>query len=280
MLRTISIAITSLFFVVAPALRADAPQADEREKFEASGFVGASIDSFAAKPVQQVLGYKSSDTGPKTGFVAGINFAYRLTPKDSKNLPVQLWVYGETVHGQRSAEIQCDKTIPDTDRSPLCKELSALNARDQFFAVLRNASSLEGFFGLRLEFLQLREDKNSAALYFKSQLGLITMQENGGDAIDDHIKFAFGAIMTSGVFQGSYLETGLGRTDLFKEHRGRRFKVDGYVQWRIIESQKWIAPFFQLSVNSDFGPGADDIRTYYGINFDLRELGCKFKKCD
>jgi hypothetical protein len=164
----------------------------------------------------------------------------------------------------------------------VCSGFTSANAANAFLAVLRNASSLEAFSGLRLEFLKLhRGAESSANLYVKSQLGFITVENNSAGVVDSHTKLGLGAIMTSGPFSGSYLETGWGKTDLFATHRGRRFKVDGYIQWKVpIAEQNHqfaIYPFFQLSVDSDFGPGSDDVRTYYGINLNIRELSCLFK---
>jgi hypothetical protein len=31
-------------------------------------------------------------------------------------------------------------------------------------------------------------------------------------------------------------------------------------------------PFLEMTVDSDFGRGADSVRTYYGFNFDLKFL--------
>jgi len=65
-----------------------------------------------------------------------------------------------------------------------------------------------------------------------------------------------------------------GKTDLFQTHPGRRFKVDGYLTWDINRSMKrWgLSPFLEMTVDSDFGPGSDSVRTYYGFNFDLGKI--------
>lgn len=255
---------------------------DTRNDFEAGFYAGASIDSFASNETKQYIGYTSADSGPKTGYVAGIDFAYRLFKRNTESRwPVQLWLFGETVHGQRSTEVVCSQTAgTGSSATPpaVCAGFNADNAPDAFLAILRNSSSLEASAGARLEFLKLNRSSNySANLYLKSQLGFITVQNNGGDVVDDHLKIGLGTILTNGPFKGSYLDAGWGRSDLFAIHRGRRFKVDGYIEWEAkISNQVSIFPFFQMIVDSDFGPGSDDIRTYYGINMEIRTLSCLF----
>ena len=140
------------------------------------------------------------------------------------------------MHGERSAEVSC------STGSLLC----AGTLPATFPAILRNATSLEGSAGFRLELLGLRpSESNSANLYIQSRLGFLTVQNNGADVVDDQTKLALGIILTNGPFRNSYLEVGWGRTDLFSTHRGRRFKVDGYVEWTITELDKRpIHPFF------------------------------------
>jgi hypothetical protein len=256
------------------------PNDDDRGAWESTFYVGASIDSFAANETKDYLGYNSSNTtasnnlqrasGPQLGYVVGIDFAYRLAHSEKRpRWPWHLWVFGETVHGQRSTEVDCKATQPPAVCS-LEKGFDISDPASAFLGILRNSTSLEAFTGARLEFFKLNPgSQNSANLYVKSQLGFLTIQNNGGDVVDDHIKAAVGTIMTNGKFRDSYLEAGWGKSDLFHLHRGRRFKFDGYLQY---EFSQGISPFIQLCVNSDFGPGSDDVRTYYGVNFDIRRL--------
>jgi len=253
---------------------------DTRENFEATFYAGASIDSFAANETKNYIGYSSAQSGPQTGYVAGIDFAYRLAKRNPESRwPLQLWVYGETVHGQRSTEVDCGQ-VQGANGSQLpevCAGFSPATAASAFLSILRNSSSLEGYGGVRLEFLKFnRGDSNSANLYAKSQLGFLTVQNNGGDVVDDHTKVALGTIMTNGQFRDSYLEVGYGRSDLFYLHRGRRLKLDGYVQWKVADTVPFY-PFFQITVDADMGRGSDSIRTYYGINMDIRELTDRFR---
>jgi hypothetical protein len=247
---------------------------DDREDFEATFYTGASIDSFAAQDLNNYLNPGDSAT-KKLGYVAGIDFAYRFFGDKNDSKKWQLWVYGETVHGQRSAEVDCapkeDKTLPDQ-----CGLDGFLPKPGAFLGILRNASSLEAFTGVRLEMFTLHARGNNAAkIYVKSELGFFSVSGAGGDVLDSHQKIAIGALATGkGRYKDSFLETAWGKSDVFKVHPGRRFKMDGYLTWDL---DKWMShhgmkPFIEITLDSDFGRGADSVRTYYGFNFDLRHL--------
>src|SRR5205807_510701 len=139
------------------------------------------------------------------------------------------------------------------------------------------ATSLEGFAGFRYEFLTLQPGSISAAnLYVKTQAGFLTVAGAPSAAKAIH-HFGFGAIATKGDFQGSYLEVGYGRNDLFAQHRLNRWKVDAYVSKRI---SKGISFFAQINVDTDIGPGADSIQSYLGFDFDLARFKGWFTTSD
>src|SRR5438046_2765769 len=80
--------------------------------------------------------------------VGGIDFGYRLMgkPKSRTNQwSNQLWVYGETVHGVRSTDVDCSKNATFLT----CQTALAIPNRpaDQILYTFRNATSLEGFAG-------------------------------------------------------------------------------------------------------------------------------------
>ncbi|MEK6407825.1 MAG: hypothetical protein AABN34_12750 [Acidobacteriota bacterium] len=247
----------------------DARSDDERDTFEASAYIGYAVDTFAAGDLRRYL--NPNDSGGVTErFVGGFDFGYRLIGHN--NSKTQLWVYGETVHGVRSADVDC-KANPELD---LCK-LNLFNPNNigqATLAILRNATSLEAFTGLRWEFATIQKGDDSAArMYLKGQLGLLTVAGGTDDVIDVH-HIGLGVIATKGRMSNSYLEFGIGRTDLFVEHRHRRFKVDGFLSWKLSDNPKigWMRPFAQITLDSDFGKGADSIQSYFGIDFELSAL--------
>lgn len=246
---------------------------DCRDPFEASAYLGLAIDTFASGETLKYLNPDVSN-GPKERAVAGFDFAYRALGRPTvyyANSNVfwanQLWVYGETVHGVRSTDINCTKNpnfltcqtaLDNPERAP-----------EQILFVIRNASSLEGFAGLRYEFLSLQPRFVDAAnLYVKAQAGFLTASGRPSAAVAIH-HVGLGAIATKGKFQGSYLEVGYGRNDLFVEKRKQRWKVDAFLSRQIGGG---VSFFTQITVDSDIGHGSDSIQTYLGFDFDLGRL--------
>src|SRR5262249_17971113 len=140
----------------------------------------------------------------KSGYVVGLDFAYRLVGEQKNPAKPQLWVYGQTVHGQRSAEVDCSTSsnVPEP-----CALRGFGPNPNAFLGILRNASSLEAFSGVRLEMLTLHAGGNHAAkLYVKSELGFFTIAGSGGDVFDSHQKIAFGALASAHRYRDSFLE--------------------------------------------------------------------------
>ncbi len=249
-------------------------ESDCREDFEASAYTGLAIDTFASDELKKYLNPDASG-GLKQRGIFGFDFAYRLhrgenalsAPSSNTRWQNQLWVYGETLHGVRSVDVDCKANSFLT----VCKDALSVttNPLQEGLFILRNATSLEGYMGLRYEFLGLNQKgSHPANLYIKGQLGFLTVSNNGGDVLDMH-HIALGAIATKGPFQGSYLEAGWGRSDVFAIHRRRRFKIDGYLEHKIGAG---VSFFTQLFVDSDFGKGSDAIQSFIGLNFDIPEV--------
>jgi hypothetical protein len=239
---------------------------DEREDFEASAYLGFAIDTFAAEEIQRYLNPEVNGK-PKERGIFGFDFGYRLISRKK----FQFWVYGETVHGVRSDDVDCGKN-PDF---PTCLDATAdflalgKAVPENALYMLRNATSLEGFTGFRLESMPInRTGRHPAVVYGKLQAGFLNVAGSDGDAKDMH-HFAVGALVVGGPLVGSYLEFGHGRTDLFATNRYDRFKIDGHLQYRI---RKGVSFFAQLFVDVDGDKGADAMQSYFGLAFDLPEL--------
>lgn len=253
---------------------------DCRGVFYSSFYVGLAIDTFAGSDLLKYLDPGESGKIHERA-VGGFDFAYRLigdrmpAVKDGSEIewhPKNLWVYGETVHGVRSADVNCTKN-PDL---PVCaKSLTPpSNPGEQLYYILRNATSLEGFVGLRWEFLGLQQKSSAPAnVYVKAQAGFLSVAGAPGSAMNvDHV--ALGAIATKGNYEDSYLEVGFGRSDMFAIAPHTRTKLDAYLQRRLhLPYVKDRMSFFtQLTVDAHLGHGSDAIQTYIGFNFDLMKL--------
>jgi hypothetical protein len=161
-------------------LQAQSASDDIRENFEATFYTGASIDTFAAQDLNSYL--NPNESGKiKTGYIAGVDFAYRALGTPDSRKP-QLWIYGETVHGKRSSDVDCS----GTQKPEVCTlaGFTPSNQQAQFLYILRNADSLEAFAGLRLEFLTLQRGSGAAAkLYAKTELGFFDVSGSGADVV-------------------------------------------------------------------------------------------------
>ena len=215
---------------------------DGRCNFEAGFFGGIAIDTFAAPETLRYLNPGAANGLQERG-VGGFSFAYRVREK--------LWVYGETVHGVNSADVNNNLTVAAQTANLLY--------------ILRNATTLEGFTGFRYEFLPLQPP---ASLYLKAQSGFLKVSGAPGNALGAGV-VASGAIVTNGIFTGSYLEAGWGWSDVFQVNPRRRLKVTGYLQKDL---GRGVSMFVEMLVDTDLGPGSDSLQTYVGLNFDLRRF--------
>jgi hypothetical protein len=242
---------------------------------EATAYVGLAVDTFAAGETRRYLNPGDAD-GKQERVVGGFDFGYRLRgwrEEGSGYYKKQLWVYGETVHGVRSTDIDCSANATFPTCANALTDI-AQKPGENLLYILRNASSLEGHMGLRWEFLPLNipgsYDGTPANLYLKAQAGFLKVSGQPDSALALY-HVALGAIATKGLFQDSYLEAGWGRSDLFQVNRRRRFKVDAYLSRKIAPTKlKVVMSFFaQINVDTDLGPGADSIQSYIGFNFDI-----------
>jgi hypothetical protein len=240
------------------------PAYDAREDFEASAFLGIGIDNFAAQDIQLYLNPEANGQIHERS-VFGFDFEYRLWRRGKR----QYWVYGETVHGVRSEDIDCQKA-PNV---PSCKNTIAefavdLEATPLF--MLRNASSLEAYLGFRAELFPLNvAGDHTAMVYVNLQPGFLTVAGSDGDAKDMH-HLGVGARAIKGPFNGSYLELGIGRTDLFATNRRKRIIIDGLLQREF--GCTGVLVFGQIWADVDGASSADSIQSYFGLAFDVREL--------
>jgi hypothetical protein len=254
---------------------------DQRNALIADVYLGEAVDNFAGDTTLQYLNPGDANSNQLRA-IAGVDFQYRLMgDKSSKK---QLWVYGQTVYGVRSTDVDCKN--PNTVRLSVCSnnigttttDTVLKGAPDQFIAILRGASSLEAFVGARYETALLQASADSPARIFVNlQLGFLSVAGSGADAVNMH-HVGVGAVAVNGIFQQSFLEVGIGKDDLFERNRNRRLVVDGYLSVdphyipgfkNVIGAGSRIRPFIELTGNFDGGHGSDSIQTYFGLNFDL-----------
>lgn len=245
-----------------PALAQD----DRDEDIEVSIFAGSSIDSFAAADLRKYINPENSGNFHEQ-LIAGFDFDYRVTSAGS----TQVWLYGETIHGARSGEVDC--TQDGNDETDVCKIARLETPSPQAaLAIFRKATTLEGFVGLRAEFGTIGGTAKSK-FYVKGQLGFLSVADKGGDIVDMH-HVGVGLILTNGLMRDSYFEIAYGRNDLFQRN-DRRKKVDGFLTFsprNAAGEEPKARPFFQICIDSDFASGPDNIQTYFGLDIDVLNL--------
>ena len=252
-------------------------QKDERSAFKALVYLGEVVDTFAADELIKYLNPEDANE-QKLRTIAGVDFEYRLMGKPELNH--QVWVYGETIHGVRSRDVDCSKQ--NNARLSVCQDnLTPENLPNEtdFVAILRNASSLEAFVGVRFEFpppLQSGTD-SPARLFVKGELGFLSVSGGGGDAVDNH-SINFGALAVSGRFEGSFLQVGYGQNDLFLRNSNQRYLVDAYlsispkyVPLFSSRNDDRLRPFIEFTGSFDGSTGADSIQTWFGFDYEFRD---------
>lgn len=240
------------------------------ERLEIAPFLGFAVDTFAGSDVRHYL--NPQDSGDqKTRETLGVTFQYPLY--NDLQGRFGLWIYGQTLHGVRSTEINCDFSQP-AFLNPKCKEAGVTPPDPNQTAIylLRNASSLEGTIGLRFEFWQLQ--KGNAALYISRQLGFVSVEDDDDDVADvNHV--GLGARIREGRFRNSFIEVGKGTNDLFPEASGDRFKVNARIVTRLREDDSGVLGklfsrgffFAHIVADVDGHDGPDAVQTYIGLAF-------------
>jgi len=245
---------------------AAAPEAPDSSPFEASAFFGEVVDTFAP---DKVGNYKNPEAGTtqKLQFIFGVDFDYRA--KGRSDSPVQFWIQGGTMHGVRTADINCKPPDPK-DTPPVCGKITDPNLADRARFILEHATSLEAFVSPRIEFKAVQKDSDSVAnLYAKMHLGFVSLEE--APQVYRVFHADVGLIAKTGNFKDSFLQTGWGKNELFST-KWNRLKIDGLLSFSMgkISLGETVRFFLEMQVDNDVNDGPDSVRTFFGIDVDLK----------
>jgi len=240
-------------------------EVDEESAFDASVFLGTVVDNFAP---DKVANYRNPEVGSKlkTQWITGFDFDYRLYGGSDDR--VRVWINGETMHGVRTADVDCNP--PDDVKPPVCDTNTPFPDRARF--ILENASSLEAFVTPRVEFLKLQRDSDSPAwLYATANIGFIALKDAPNVFRTMHV--GLGLLADEGNFAGSFVEGGRGKNELFAT-RWNRLKIDGLLSFSL-ERLPLVRDngrlFVEMTVDNDLHDGPDSIRTFFGVDIDLKK---------
>ena len=245
-------------------------EVDDESPFLASAFLGQVVDNFAP---DEVGNYKSNDPDAlkaKGSFIFGFNFSYRLRGRSDDR--VQWWVDGETMHGVRTADVDCEPEDPD-QRPPVCDEPNAGNLTGQAKFILKNATSLEVWASPRVDFHVLQGGTDSPAkLYATLKLGFMALDDAAQDGVYSSHHVGLGLAADAGPFDSSYLELGWGKNELFS-HDWDRLKIEGLLSFSLDRIPVWRELgriFVQMTIDNSLGSGPDSVRTFFGVDIDLK----------
>jgi hypothetical protein len=266
--------------------KCDEPAArDDREVFESSGYLGWAFDNFA--PALGSL--PSNDSGSHMRLLAGVDAQYRLV--GDKHDPFQIWLASFTLHGVRSADVDCLNTSSPT---------AALCGTDQgkkFFATYQNATSLEAHFDVRVEVATLqRTSELPIKVFGVARFGFIDLTKDdavvNGNVVSVTPQKVFnndmlggGILSPAGPFRDSSASVGWGRSERFQSNPGwNRLKINGTLVFDLVPGFKDRLEFWKrlagsprmfVMINVDRnpgGPGPDAVNTYIGVDVDLRRI--------
>lgn len=255
---------------------------DERGVFSATAYLGGVFDNFAPSAVGNYIGTAATEQDRK---IFGIDIDVRLLGRADS--PRQLWIFGETMHGVRSSDLNC--TTQPTP--PVCSELKDALTQQPLGSglyILKHSTTFEGFTGARFEFATLQAGTEFPMRAYASFLGGVMMFTDANNhALAAH-SLGVGVLSPQGLFEGSRLEMSWGRTDLFLPQRElllgaqtghwNRLKFDGYLTFNVARSvvdnpRVWEkVPHFFIQLYSDFDPrgsDADSIQTFVGLEWDV-----------
>jgi hypothetical protein len=250
-----------------PRGQCETPVVEDETPFNASVFLGMVIDNFAP---DRVGGYINPEAGSqqKAQWITGFEFDYRVHGRADDR--VRVWLQGQTMHGVRTADINCAPEDGD-DIPPVCRGRAA-STSDRVRFILENATSIEAFANPRVEFLKVQEGTDSSAwLYATANIGFIALKDAPKVLRTMHV--ALGLLADEGNFAGSYFEAGWGNNELFST-QWNRLKVDGVLSFSmagipLVRDNGRL--FVEMTVDNDLHDGPDSVRTFFGFDLDLRK---------
>lgn len=248
---------------------------DEREVFEASGFLGAVFDNFAPAIDGNYVN-PAAATERRSRLTAGVESQYRLV--GTKNQPVQLWLTGYVLNGMRTADASCK----DTETNAACLTEEAQNPAGSFNYIISHASTIEAHVDARLELLDLQADTDvPAKFYVYARAGFLDLEN--APRVYDANSVGAGLLAPKGVFRNSYAQVGWGNSHQYQtDQKFDRLKINGVLMFDVIPglsadsiTKKLGAAwrfFLAISIDRNLHNGPDAVQSYIGFDFDLRRV--------
>ena len=232
------------------------------DSLEASAYFGWAFDQFAP---DSIGGYPPNTLTERHNRVLfGVNFDYRMIGSDTSRM--QFSFAGETMHGVRSADIDCNA---EENKPPECEPAPGVSyAR----AVLADSTSVEAYVAPRLVFWRLQKDTTTpTSLYATARFGFIALA--GAPRVYKNHHLGLGLLADDGPFAGSKVEFGWGMNELLSGRSWKRLKVDGLVTFPVPRTGGTAQFFIEMFIDNDLkGNSPDSIQSFMGIDFDIRRF--------
>jgi hypothetical protein len=241
------------------------PDPPSDESLHATAYLGWAFDTFAPDSIGDYPPGTVTTTKNRTLF--GVDFDYRLVGRETGGS--QFWLAGETLHGVRSVDINCDG---EDKASSLCEPKPGLDYAKQ---VLTDQTSIEAYVTPRWEFKKLQADSSAPTwLYATARVGFVAVTSAPRVYPNTHV--GLGLRVADGPFEGSMLEGGWGNNELFSGPKWRRLKIDGLMTFGLdgVPGIRDRVKFFvQMYIDNDVGgPSSDSIQTFLGFDIDIRKF--------
>jgi hypothetical protein len=254
---------------------------DDRQTFEANAFYGRVFDNFAPADALGVNYVKPPAGDIDSRWTAGFQATYRLlgAPDDVR----QLWLSTETLHGARSADIDCTAN-PAAFSCPGVK--GTQNPEQRIVTTLEHASTMEAHIEARLELFRLQGSTDTPVKVFVStRYGFVAMA-NAPKVFSSDAYVGGGITTPKGSFRGSFAEVAWGRSRQFQSvPDANRLKIYGMLVFDLMpglvgQAQNVVSQagsamrlFAEIVVDRNpNGTAPDAVQTYVGIAFDVRRL--------
>ena len=254
---------------------ATAEPLDDEPSFDATGYFGWAYDQFAP---DKLGNYKEdAATISHNRSLFGVDFDYRVFGRSNDR--VKVWLAGQTLHGVRSADIDC--TGSNRDKLAICKDAPNL---ERAKAILEGATSVEAYIAPRIELFTLQRRRApagdasiAARFYVTYRAGFIALVGAPDFYRNDHV--GMGLMLDDSVFEGTTLEVGIGNNELlWPGKRLNRLKVSAILSVSLDaipllrDKGRFFVEMFLDTDPRDRGQRPDSMQTFIGFDFDFRKL--------
>ena len=218
----------------------------------------------------------------------GINGTKFLTHSQSKVCPPDAYeinanarfLVGEKNGQAIDAYVKTLRTARSVDAMGMVTPVAPGSVNMLTVDAIRNADSIEAYLGGRYYFRGISyTEKQPIKFYAGGEIGFLSVRDSFDDVAQRH-KLSVGALVFGGLFEGSFVDIGIGVSDIFEEN-DNRFR--GTVRLNARNTLLSLFGqdtdlFIESEVDADFGSGSDSIQTRLGFSIPIGRAPAKENK--